>query len=344
MKKLIYLTIIFNLIVNSISGQIDNNENMEKTGTAAAQFLKIPFDSKGSAMGNTGVSIPGSISSSYWNPAGIATIQQNEFGILNANWLADISIDFFGLVLATSKFGNVGFSIFSLNTPEDDVTTIYQPDGTGEKWRASDISISVSYGKKLSNNFSIGTSLKFIQQKIWHSSANTFAGDIGVLFITPFKNTRLGASLSNYGGKMKLSGRDQKLSIDPDQNNQGNVEFVNGSFETNNFDLPLVFRVGISNELFNAKNYEATYSFDAIYPSDGIQYLNLGIETTFVKKYKLRVGLPSFTNENSIEDITFGLGVDQYLTNNSTKIGLDYSLSDFGPLGTVQRIYLNFKF
>ena len=64
----------------------------------------------------------------------------------------------------TKKLGNIGFNVFSLNTPEDDVTTIYQPDGTGEKWKASDISISISYGRKLSNNFSIGSNLKFIQQ------------------------------------------------------------------------------------------------------------------------------------------------------------------------------------
>ena len=159
MKKIINSIILIFFVINSISAQLDNNESMEKAGTAAAQFLKIPFDSKGSAMGNTGVSMPGTIGSSYWNPATIAAVEQNEFGILSAKWLADINIDFFGFILATKKFGNIGFNVFSLNTPEDDVTTIYQPDGTGEKWKASDISISISYGRKLSNNFSIGSNL-----------------------------------------------------------------------------------------------------------------------------------------------------------------------------------------
>ena len=184
MKRIINSIILIFFVIDLISAQLDNNESMEKAGTAAAQFLKIPFDSKGSAMGNTGVSMPGTIGSSYWNPATIAAVEQNEFGILSAKWLADINIDFFGFILATKKFGNIGFNVFSLNTPEDDVTTIYQPDGTGEKWKASDISISISYGRKLSNNFSIGSNLKFIQQKIWHTSAYTLAGDIGVLFLS----------------------------------------------------------------------------------------------------------------------------------------------------------------
>ena len=344
MKKIIKSIILTFFVIDNISAQLDNNESMEKAGTAAAQFLKIPFDSKGSAMGNTGVSMPGTIGSSYWNPATIAAVEQNEFGILSAKWLADINIDFFGFILATKKFGNIGFNVFSLNTPEDDVTTIYQPDGTGEKWKASDISISISYGRKLSNNFSIGSNLKFIQQKIWHTSAYTLAGDIGVLFITPFKNARLGASLSNYGGKMKLIGRDQKLSIDPDPINQGNVEFVNGSYETNHFDLPLLFRVGISNEVIKAKYTEITYSMDAIYPSDGVKYLGIGIEANLLNQYKLRIGIPSFTNDNSVANVTLGLGVDKFLKNTKSRVGFDYSLIDFGPLGVVQKIYLNFNY
>jgi len=334
----------FIYVTASVNAQIDNDETMEKAGTASAQFLKISYDSRGSAMGNTGVSIPGGISSSFWNPAIIATIKKNEFGFFNSEWFASISIDYFGLAISNKKFGVIGFSIFSLSTPEDKVTTIYQPEGTGEKWNASDLSLSLSYAKALSNDFSIGGSIKFIQQKIWHASAYTFAGDIGVLFTTPFNGTRLGASLSNYGGKMQMSGRDQKLSVDPDPNNQGNVEFINADFETDAFSLPLLFRVGISNELIKTKNTALIYSFDALYPSDGVEYLSTGVEMVFLEKYKIRAGLPSFTYDNSIEGLTLGLGLDQNISNGNSKIGFDYSLSDFGPLGTVQKIFLNIKF
>lgn len=344
MKTFFHILAIIYFSINVINAQIDNNENMEKAGTAAAQFLKIPFDSRGSAMGNTGVSLPGGIGSIFWNPAILASIEKNEFGVLNANWFASIRLDYFGLAIANSRFGVVGLSILSLSTPEDNVTTIYQPEGTGEKWSALDLSIALSYGKKLSDDFSIGGSFKFIQQKIWHASAHTIAGDIGVLFTTPFKQARIGASLSNYGGKMKLSGRDQKLSVDPDPNNQGNVEFINAIYETDYFALPLLFRVGISNELIQNNTFKVTYCLDALYPSDGIEYLNAGLEATFLKKYNLRIGLPSFTYDNSIENLTLGLGLAQNIPNGNSKIGFDYSLSDFGPLGTVQKIFLNIKF
>ena len=69
----------------------------------------------------------------------------------------------------------------------------------------------------LTDRFSIGGSFKYIQQNIWHSTARTFVVDVGTLFETPFYGTRLGVSISNYGGKMRMEGRDQKISVDPDQ-------------------------------------------------------------------------------------------------------------------------------
>ena len=104
------------------------------------------------------------------------------------------------------------------------------------------------------------------------------------------------------------------------------------------------FRVGISNEVIKAKYTEITYSMDAIYPSDGVEYLGIGIEANLLNQYKLRIGIPSFTNDNSVANVTLGLGVDKFLKNTKSRVGFDYSLIDFGPLGVVQKIYLNFNY
>ena len=83
---------------------------------------------------------------------------------------------------------------------------------------------------------------------------------------------------------------------------------------------------------------------DALYPSDGVEYLSTGAEIVFLEKYKIRAGLPSFTFKNSIEGLTIGIGVIHGISKSTSKIGFDYSLSDFGPLGNVQKIYLNISF
>ena len=72
--------------------QLDNTETITKTGTTAAQFLKIGVDARGSAMGNAFTAMSGDISAMYWNPAGLASIGKIESMFVNANWLAGINL------------------------------------------------------------------------------------------------------------------------------------------------------------------------------------------------------------------------------------------------------------
>ena len=196
----------------------------------------------------------------------------------------------------------------------------------------------------LTDRFSIGGSVKYIQQNIWHSTAKTIALDIGTLFKTPFNNTRLGASISNYGGKMRMEGRDQKISVDPDQDNEGNVEFVNAVYETEYFPLPLIFRVGLSGELIQKETIILTYGIDAIHPNDNSEYVNLGLEFNYNDKFFLRGGAPSLFKEDRIEGLSFGVGLNYPINRMSTLLSIDYSLSNFGPLDEVQRLNLSFNF
>ena len=119
------------------------------------------------------------------------------------------------------------------------------------------------------------------------------------LFVTPFNGVRLGGSISNYGGKMKLEGRDQKVSIDPDPYNQGNVEFVNANLETDPYPIPLYFRVGLSGEIINLSKLRLSYGVDALYPNDNTEYVNLGLEAAFNNMLYLRAGYPSLFKDES---------------------------------------------
>ena len=149
---------------------------------------------------------------------------------------------------------------------------------TGEYFDANDLAINLSYARKLTNKFSMGGNIKYIRQNIWHANANSIAADLGALFITPFKDIRLGASLSNYGSDMQMSGRNQKFSVDPDPTNEGNVEFVNAAYETDKFPLPLIFRVGLSGEIINSDFSRLTFAIDALHPNDNVEWVNLGLE------------------------------------------------------------------
>ncbi len=347
MKQVQYIFLHFLLAGLTVSislAQLDNTQTNSKSGTTSAQFLKIPFDAVGPSMGGASVSMPGNLGSVFWNAAGLSNLDRIEVAFINSNWIAETQLQHIGIGIPIRNFGVLGISVTQLSVPKDIVRTISKPEGTGEFWEASDMAIQLSYAKKLTDRFSIGGNFKFIQQKIWHTSATSIAGDLGVLFITPFAGTRIGASLSNYGNDMSLSGRDQKLSVDPDPNNQGNVEFVNALYETESFPLPLLFRVGISNELVKTNLFRITFGLDAIHPNDNNESVNTGVEIAMGETIFLRTGFASLFKGNSEEAISFGGGLKTRLWRSSARLKVDYCFQNYGRLENLQRISLGIVF
>lgn len=338
------LALSVSLLFSGAAGQIDNTQSLTKTATTAAQFLKIGTDPRASAMGNAFSAMRGDLSCIFWNPAGLAQLQGIQATFSDNQWLANTSITTAAIGVNASRFGVLGLMITNLSVPADLVRTIEKPEGTGEKFEARDLAVIVSYSRSLTDRFSIGGNVKFISQSIWHSKASTIAGDFGALFILPFNDLRLGASLSNFGGDMRMTGRDQKISVDPDLQNEGNVKFVNADYETDGFPLPLMFRVGLSGEVISTNSLRLSFGLDAIHPNDNTEALNVGVEATIGEMFFLRTGYSTLFREDSEEGLTLGGGIHYRLWRSSTLFMIDYSYSDVGRLEGVQRIAVGFKF
>ena len=88
-----------------ILAQLDNTESITKTGTTAAQFLKIGVDARASAMGNAFTAMRGDISSIYWNPAGLAYVERMETMFVNSNWLAGINFNYTAFAMNLNRAG-----------------------------------------------------------------------------------------------------------------------------------------------------------------------------------------------------------------------------------------------
>lgn len=344
-SKLVLKSVLVLLMVVQVGwSQLDNTQTITKSGTTAAQFLKIGVDARSAAMGNAYVAMEGDASSIFWNPAGIANVKGVEFLFNNSDWLAGTSFNYIGLVINAQRFGSLGLAVTQLGVPESEVTTVYEPEGTNEYWDASDFAISLAYGRRLSDRFSIGGNIKLIQQRLWHMSASTVAADIGALFVTPFNGIRLGATISNYGGDMQLSGRDILFSNDPDPQNEGNVNTVNAQYETEKYPLPLMFRVGLSGELLETDQMRLSFGLDAIHPNDNTEAVNVGLEYGFAETFFIRGGYANLFREDSEEGLTLGGGIHYRLWGSSTILKIDYSYTDFTDLGGVPRVTIGVRF
>jgi len=338
MKKIL---LIFCYTLFSFSVFAQTGSNMTKTGTTAAQFLKIGLGAKAISMGGAFTAYANDVTAQYWNPAGLARVNGGEATFGHISWIADIGIEYAAVSYELYGFGTIGAYVTSLGMDEIPVTTTEKPEGTGEKYSSGDLAIGLSYSRNLTDAFSIGFAVKYIHEYLWHMSSSSFAFDIGTLFTAPFLNgIRLGANISNFGPKMKLDGRDSYVIY---RTGSAGKNVVNAEYQLNEFDLPLLFRVGLSSDLYKSDDWKITANLDAIHPNDNTEYLNSGLEIGWNDIFFLRAGYKSIFEKNSEQGLTAGAGINYRLTSGVSVI-LDYAYLDFGRLDAVHFISLSAKF
>lgn len=316
----------------------------DKVGTTAANFLGISVGARSAAMGGAYAAMAGDATSLYWNPGAVSRSGRSHAMFVRANWFLDTSFNWAGAVVKFGDANTLGLSFTSLNYGEEPVTTVFQPEGTGERFSAQDIAAGVSYARNLTDRFSIGGTLKYISQEIFNESATAVALDVGLLFITEFRDIRLGVSFSNLGSEMRLEGKDLIQRVDLDPTVTGDNETIVGLLKTDSFQLPVIFRVGVSGELIKYKeNSRLTVSIEAMQPNDNSGVVNVGGEFAIHEMIFVRGGYKSLFREDSEEGLTFGGGVIWNFQDRAS-LAVDYAYADFGLLDNVQMFSIGLSF
>lgn len=340
MKKFLIISfILFAFSQQEIFAQIT------KTGTTAAKFLSIGVGPRAISMGGAFTSIGNDASALYWNPAGIAKLNNYEAMFSHTNLFKDleISLNYAAIVIPTDGWGNFGASITSLDYGMMDVTTEYYPEGTGEKFSASSYAFALSYSRVITEDFSAGITVKYIRELIFNSSADGIAFDIGTIFNTPFFGIKFSSIISNYGSKMQMLGEDLLLRYDADPQREGNNETVDAYIKTDKFDLPLKLQIGISKEIELFENQKLTLAVDATHANDNAEYLNIGGEfSLFNDLFFLRAGYKALFLEDSQEGLTLGVGINYNIE--VINFGFDYAFQEYEFLGNTHSFGVRLRF
>ncbi|HOM66116.1 MAG TPA: PorV/PorQ family protein [Ignavibacteriales bacterium] len=315
--------------------------SISKSGTTAANHLKIGIGARPIGMGGAFTSIAGDINALYWNPGSIAFNQEKQVEFTHINWIADIRTDFFGGSIPVQGLGTFGLFIDALSMDEMMVRTIDKPEGTGEYFDANSFVGGIHYSRMLTDNFSLGFNAKYIRDKIWHMVANGFAVDVGVLYKIDILNEfRLAASITNYGTKMKMEGRDALILHSV---GAGDPNLIRTQTEMEEWNLPLTFRFGISADLIKQSDHLLTVALDAVHPNDNSESLNLGMEYTYDELVSFRAGYRNLFLDKGEEGLTFGIGVKYPLTD-FVKLNINYAYQDFGIFKNVQYFSVGVNF
>ena len=195
-----WLTI--SLVVISFQTMIMAEGDNDKVGSSAFKFLNIQTDAHGAALGGLAAQASGA-NALFWNPAGIAGSEGMGVSAGMTQWLVDTQVMNAGFVMPMMG-GTIGLSVVSVNYGEimksgwaGTTEFVFVPnDGS---FTPTDMSLQASYGRSLSDKFSLGGTAKMISQSIDDVSISGLAFDIGTQFNTGYRGISMGAVISNFG-------------------------------------------------------------------------------------------------------------------------------------------------
>ncbi|MBS4035577.1 MAG: PorV/PorQ family protein [Ignavibacterium sp.] len=318
MKKIFFI-IILALSSSNLTAQLFPVLGGQRAGISTAQFLKIGVGGRASAMGDAFVAVANDASALYWNPAGLTQFSEHQILFSHNRWVVDINHDFLGGVYHLDESNSFGIGLTALTMQKMPVTTEFAPFGTGEYFGFSDIAIAVSYSRKMTDQFSFGGTVRYIEETLDKLKMRGFMIDLGTFYWTGLGSTRFAVAVSNFGNNLA-----------PD----GEVVLVGkrSVSEWQEFAPPTVFRIGFAFEPYDDTEHKITTSIQLNHPNDNSENVSTGFEYSWNRTLYLRGGYKINVEE---QNFTFGAGINVPIS--IAQFGLDYAYSNFSRLGSAHR-------
>lgn len=329
MKKLTYL-LLFAMIymVSAPPAQAD----IKKLAQTGLQFLKVDVGARAAAMGGAYAMVGQDATAMFYNPAGLAHMQHNfEFFASQTQWISNISYSAGGIAANLGNVGVVGLSLVNANYGDIQGTRVASNTAGFEKTGLLNVgayAIGLSYGRRISDKFSVGGQVKLAAQHLGSSLIDTqgtehtnkvsgMAYDFGTMFYPGFGSFRLGMFIRNFSPQFK--------------------------YEKEAFQLPLTFQIGMAMDVLDVMgdhpNSSLLLSVDALHPRDYTERIHVGAEYMLMNMIFVRGGYKFNYDE---EGLTAGVGLQSNYGGYDVNIG--YAYSAFGVFNAVNRFELNLGF
>ena len=295
----------------------DEEGGADKSGSVAFKFLNLHYDARGAALGGLVAQAAGA-EALYWNPAGLAKAGGLGFNAGMTQWLVETSYMNAGVVIPMAG-GVLGVGFVSVDYGDfmkagwQEVSGSYVFKPNIETFTASDNALQVSYGRFLSDKFSIGGSAKMVSESIDDASLSGLAFDVGTQFNTGYKNLQLGAVISNFGP-----------TIDPVEENT-----------ESSLAPPMTFSFGAVGQAFGDDSMGLVAGINVIKLSDMAQRIAVNGEMTVAGMIKIR---GSYTLGDLVQDaLSFGAGI------NMAGISVNVAMTQMVAFDPVMRFSLGYQ-
>lgn len=256
MKAIRSALVVGVVITSLVSGQGARN------GTSGASQLMVPQGARYlSGGGATAIAV--GIDAIFWNPAGLARAESNVSTIFSRrSYIADIGINFFGAGVKLGNFGSIAVAARSFDIGDIPVTTVFSPDGTGEKFAPSFFVVGATYSKLLTDRTSLGFNVNLVNEGFGRVNASALTFDAGVQYYNflNISGLAIGVALKNFGGPMTYDGSALWTEAQVTGSNRQTEWY---KVEAAAFDMPFVMDIGASYRLdLGAGNLDLGATFE----------------------------------------------------------------------------------
>jgi len=279
MKRLFLLISITAILISNIQAQFDYGFDFTKSGSAGLQFLKIGVGAREAAMGEAFTSLSEGVNSVFWNVAGIGFITRPAATFSHSNWLVESSHDACAVAIPIRSIV-VGISAVSFRIQDFEETTVTDPNGNGNMISAGDYLVALAIARRFTDKLTIGLQFKYAEEVLDNYNYGNVLFDVGTIYRTGFRDLKLAFALQHFGPDKVLA--DQQ------------------------FRMPLLFRVGASDNVFNNNTHRLTVTGELLHPTDANEYICVGLEYEFLKMLAMRGGYRANDSEHYL---TTGFGL-----------------------------------
>jgi hypothetical protein len=339
-------TVILCLVPLFVLMLVSPDASAQKVGSTSMQFLKVMPCARATAMGDAYAVLASGAEALFWNPAGLARVQNTEASLTYVRWIFETQQGAASIATSLGDFGALGAQIQYIDYGEiqealwsspykDDIE---YPGLTGNTFRPFAYLVGISYAYQLTDKFCTGLSVKYAHESLYNGStvmastsqgdvieaktwANTLMFDFGIWYNTGFHTVKIGASVQNFG--------------------------PNVTYASEASPLPLGLRVGIAGDVMGPdallmadENNRLGIAFELFQPNDYTQQAHLGMEYEFGGIAALRAG---YKFNYDADGFTAGVGVRQDLGGTRLSVDYSYGAMDYS-LGNVHRITIGAGF
>ena len=342
MRKMLFKSILGLLGVLLLVNSTAFAGGRDRAGSSAAASLLIPVGARGIAMGGSGTATSSGIDAIFWNPAGIAKSAYNsDLMFSHMDYFAGMDLEYVAAITDLGTFGTLGFSVKSLVVGDIAVTTVEQPDGTGEILNPNFITLGVHYSKILSDRVSVGITSKLIKESFLNVGATGIGFDVGVQYngLAEFENLSIGIVLKDFGPSMTYGGSGLLKIVRVDD------IFRDVRIEAQPAELPTTLEIGTS---YNYSLGEASsLNISGVFQSNNFadDEFRIGAEWSMNDFIYLRGGLPLVSEDDDNPYIfgpSFGAGIS--MGTGKVDLVLDYAFRnvEFLEANHIFSIHLGF--